>query len=252
MKLEPDSSVGIVSGYGLDELHATEAQGERKYSSYSFSNSALDGGEWSASRPGRSLPRGKDPPVPIVQEAGWAPEPVWTQTLEEKSFAPSGDRLRYLMVRTKQRVVAKSTVFIWLWRRLCGEGVGVSRAVGIDHLRFIKFLEQLIDCQFLKKDSTPWSRPVLGNTQPPPQCVPGVLFPGVKGGTLTTHPIQCRGIEWVGAIHLLAPCATMVWSGTSLPFLLLHGVKRVESCEISSSHGGEYDVQSCLLGCTAV
>jgi hypothetical protein len=24
------------------------------------------------------------------------------------------------------------------------------------------------------------------------------------------------------------------------------------SCEISSSHGGEYDVQSCLLGCTAV
>jgi hypothetical protein len=24
------------------------------------------------------------------------------------------------------------------------------------------------------------------------------------------------------------------------------------ACEISSSHGGEYDVQSCLLGCTAV
>jgi hypothetical protein len=23
-------------------------------------------------------------------------------------------------------------------------------------------------------------------------------------------------------------------------------------CEISSSHGGEYDVQSCVLGCTAV
>jgi hypothetical protein len=26
----------------------------------------------------------------------------------------------------------------------------------------------------------------------------------------------------------------------------------IRSCEISSSHGGEYDVQSCLLGCTAV
>jgi hypothetical protein len=25
-----------------------------------------------------------------------------------------------------------------------------------------------------------------------------------------------------------------------------------KTCEISSSHGGEYDVQSCLLGCTAV
>jgi hypothetical protein len=33
------------------------------------------------------LPPGKGPPVPIVQEAGWAPEPVWTQRIEEKSFA---------------------------------------------------------------------------------------------------------------------------------------------------------------------
>jgi hypothetical protein len=24
------------------------------------------------------------------------------------------------------------------------------------------------------------------------------------------------------------------------------------SCEVSSSHGGEYEVQICLLGCTAV
>jgi hypothetical protein len=48
--------------------------------------SVLDGGEWSVSRPGRSLPPGKGPPVPIVQEAGWVPEPVWTQRLEEKSF----------------------------------------------------------------------------------------------------------------------------------------------------------------------
>jgi hypothetical protein len=42
--------------------------------------------------PAALYPRGKDPPVPIVQEAGWAPEPVWTQRLEEKSFAPAGDR----------------------------------------------------------------------------------------------------------------------------------------------------------------
>jgi hypothetical protein len=47
--------------------------------SYSFLISALDGGEWSASRPGRALPPGKDTPVPIVQEAGWASELVWTQ-----------------------------------------------------------------------------------------------------------------------------------------------------------------------------
>ena len=38
---------------------------------------ALEGGKGSESRPGHSLPPGKDP-VPIVQEAGWAPGPVWT------------------------------------------------------------------------------------------------------------------------------------------------------------------------------
>jgi hypothetical protein len=64
---------------------------ERMYSSYSFSTSALDGGEWS-SRHGRALAPGKGPLVPIVQEAGWAPEPVWTQRIEEKSFASAGDR----------------------------------------------------------------------------------------------------------------------------------------------------------------
>jgi hypothetical protein len=60
--------------------------GERRYSSYSFPTSALNGGEWSASRHFRALALGKGPPVPIVQEAGWAPEPVWTQRLEKKSF----------------------------------------------------------------------------------------------------------------------------------------------------------------------
>jgi hypothetical protein len=43
-------------------------------------------GEWSASRPGRALPPGKDSPVPIAQEAGWAPKPVWTHRLKETSF----------------------------------------------------------------------------------------------------------------------------------------------------------------------
>jgi len=37
---------------------------------------ALEGSEWSAARLGRTTP-GKDP-IPILQEAGWAPGPVWT------------------------------------------------------------------------------------------------------------------------------------------------------------------------------
>jgi hypothetical protein len=43
-----------------------EAQGERRCSSYSFTISALDEGEWSASRPGRALLPGKGHPVPIT------------------------------------------------------------------------------------------------------------------------------------------------------------------------------------------
>jgi len=38
---------------------------------------ALEGGEWSAARPGHTLLLGKTP-VPTLQEAGWAPGPGWT------------------------------------------------------------------------------------------------------------------------------------------------------------------------------
>jgi hypothetical protein len=65
--------------------------GGRRYNS-SFLTTALDGGEWSASRLGCALSPGNGPPVPIAQEAEWAPEPVWTQGLEEKSSASVGDR----------------------------------------------------------------------------------------------------------------------------------------------------------------
>jgi hypothetical protein len=62
------------------------ACGERRYSSYSFTTSALDGVSGLRHAPGKGTP------VHIVQEAGWAPEPVWTQRLEEKSFGSAGDR----------------------------------------------------------------------------------------------------------------------------------------------------------------
>ena len=54
--------------------------------------------EGSASRPSGSLPPGKTPqwlftpgkdPVPFVQEAGWAPGPVWTGA---ENLAPTGIR----------------------------------------------------------------------------------------------------------------------------------------------------------------
>jgi hypothetical protein len=48
-------------------------------------------GEWSESRPGRAVYPGKGPTAHIAQEAGWTPEAVWTQRLEEKSSASATD-----------------------------------------------------------------------------------------------------------------------------------------------------------------
>jgi hypothetical protein len=86
--------ISFYIGKKVKQSHNTimEKQGKRRHSSYSFMTSALGGGEWLASRPGRALPPGKGPRVPIAQEAGHAPEPVWTQRLEEKSLASAGDR----------------------------------------------------------------------------------------------------------------------------------------------------------------
>jgi hypothetical protein len=75
-------------------LRHAGGKGERGISSLipGLSTTLLHAGEWSASCPGRSLPAGEKKPVPIGQEAGWASELVWTQRLEEKSFASVGNR----------------------------------------------------------------------------------------------------------------------------------------------------------------
>jgi hypothetical protein len=62
---------------------------------HSFSTSALGRGGWSAPRPGRFTPA-KDP-VPIVQEIGWAPGPVWTCA---KNLDPTGIRSPYRPARS--------------------------------------------------------------------------------------------------------------------------------------------------------
>jgi hypothetical protein len=65
-------------------------------------------GERTALRPSRALAPGKGPPVPIGQEAGWAPEPVWTQEVRRKIlFAFSGE------TRSPGRPVRRQTLY-WL------------------------------------------------------------------------------------------------------------------------------------------
>jgi hypothetical protein len=61
-----------------------KAYGEMDVPIHIFLTSALDGGDWSASRSDRFTP-GEKAPVHIGHKAGWAPEPVWT-TLRRENY----------------------------------------------------------------------------------------------------------------------------------------------------------------------
>jgi hypothetical protein len=54
------------------------------------------GNRWGVSSqphaPAALYPREKDPPGTHCTGGWWAPKPVWTQRLDEKSFASAGDR----------------------------------------------------------------------------------------------------------------------------------------------------------------
>jgi hypothetical protein len=39
-----------------------------------------------------ALTQGKEPPVPIRQESGWPPQPIWTLLRREKSLSLAGIR----------------------------------------------------------------------------------------------------------------------------------------------------------------
>ena len=69
------------------KLKCTLLQALRMCTGRRVHTTALEGGEGSASRPGLFTPE-KDP-VPILQEAGRAPGPVWTGA---EKFAPTGIR----------------------------------------------------------------------------------------------------------------------------------------------------------------
>jgi hypothetical protein len=73
-------------------LRHADTKGKSKYTS-SFFTWALDGGAWSASRLGRTFsPKERTTSTRNGQQAEWASEVVWIQRLEDKPFAPVGDR----------------------------------------------------------------------------------------------------------------------------------------------------------------
>jgi hypothetical protein len=69
-------------------------QGEQSISSTLSLTSAVDGGGWSTPRHCRSNPGNE--PVPSVQEATWAPAPVWTDAENlAPTWIPFPDRLAH-------------------------------------------------------------------------------------------------------------------------------------------------------------
>ena len=70
------TSENLSKGKGLPTTGHEGQEGEQRYSSTLTLTSAIDGGGWSTPSPGRFTP-GNDP-VLIVQEAEWAPGPIWT------------------------------------------------------------------------------------------------------------------------------------------------------------------------------
>jgi hypothetical protein len=45
-------------------------------------------------------------PIPVVEKAGWAPEPFWTPRLEEKCLVSAGDRTSIARLSTEEDEVS--------------------------------------------------------------------------------------------------------------------------------------------------
>ena len=88
---------------------------------------ALEGGEGSASRPGRSLPPGKDP-VPTVQEAGWAPGPVCTG---KENLDPTGIRCPDCPARSQSLYRLRYSAHIE-WVTLNTSNIHLTKAKRVD------------------------------------------------------------------------------------------------------------------------
>jgi hypothetical protein len=81
----------VLIGYSCPTTRHEGAWVER-YSFYSFSNSALDGGEWWASRPGRALAPGKGPQYPFYRRLGGPQSRNGHRGYRKNPFASAGDR----------------------------------------------------------------------------------------------------------------------------------------------------------------
>jgi hypothetical protein len=111
--------------------HHGGAWRDRRYSSYSFTTSALDGGEWLASRPGRALPPGERTPGTHCT-GGWVGPRVGLETeVRGKSPLP----LAGIEPRSPGRPVPSQTLY-WLsllYFKLVKRNSGSPQAAAVLH-----------------------------------------------------------------------------------------------------------------------
>ena len=103
---------------------------EQRYNSTLSLTSALDGGGWSTPRSGRFTP-GKDL-VPIVQEAGWAPGPVWTGSEKSRPYRdsiPGPSSPQRVAILTE--LSGPDSAVIYLFCMLCFQGLGLRGGLQI-------------------------------------------------------------------------------------------------------------------------
>jgi hypothetical protein len=155
--------------------------------------------------------QGKGPPVPIVQETGWVSEPVWTQMLVDKSFAPAGDRTLIARLSSVERCYTRTRRYFY--------------------------------------------------TSTPKECFllcTGTTYHYLSSrngrNTYDENKTECYRRSCIKTRNVVVGPTLKVKAGVAYVIIHISSVTKNKleiRCEISSSHGGEYEVQICLLGCTA-
>ena len=168
-------------------------------------------------------------PVPILQEAGWAPGPVWTA----EDLVPTG-----IQSQTIRPLVSRYTDWAtWPTFAACAGGKSVEKCVvsccGVIKLpqgSSISVVTRLLTLRLRVCGSIPgrgkscissakFPDQFLGPTQPPAQQVQGALAPA---------------IEWPGLeVDQTLPSSAKVmneWNYISTPTVCLHGEHRDSCC----------------------
>jgi hypothetical protein len=127
-------------------------------------------------------PRGKEPPVPIVQEAVWAPERVWRQRLEENSVCLCrGSNLYRPVVHSVVRhytdwatpsplLRSNITVLLLIWLNVIFQILSINEYLPLDRFHYlciilygIYFISQQVNTVNINKIWFSISDPALTN-----------------------------------------------------------------------------------------